>query len=462
MPIYSKSNFAAQSVKSPVYSSHNPATIVSPVGDTHVRRTLSAFPLAGNPLRNRNHVRHAISCRLLLGSLCGKEETEALNHSALDPSGRGFERYRLVHNSWHSEYHVISRKITKATMPIDLTTEYSQRSDDELLQLATQRHSLTTEAVAALDAELHRRNLTDSDRVEHQRFVKQQCEVALTSRATLVGHLVLTAPAIAAILLIPFFGLYVFGPFLFIYYVMTGIAFAWQWYLVALPNWKKWLTGKGAQHEEIDSLARRSGLAWPADAAIGAFALHTAAAAICGVHLGPWLLSRWYVWILPLTGTTSHIPTGNDHLQNFELVSIVPALVVGYLVARRFGRFAAYAWILPTVVLAYKLLTFTEPYTSVLAASSSMTRFEYFFVIQRRIPMFAPGFGGVDPIRVALQMLVVAPFYSGLAYSIGALAGKHALLDQIFRPTLHVEPEAIEAQQSEYQEESEKPVHEIN
>ena len=103
-------------------------------------------------------------------------------------------------------------------MPIDLTTEYSQRSDDELLQLATQRHSLTTEAVAALDAELHRRNLTDSDRVEHQRFVKEQREVALTSRATLIGHLVLTAPAIAAILLIPFFGLYIFGPFLVIYY----------------------------------------------------------------------------------------------------------------------------------------------------------------------------------------------------------------------------------------------------
>jgi len=327
-----------------------------------------------------------------------------------------------VYSSWHSEYDVISRKITKATMPIDLSTEYSRRSDDELLQLATQRHSLTTEAAAALDAELRRRNLTDSDRVEHQRFVKEQREAALTSRATLVGHLVLTAPAIAAILLIPFFSLYMFGRFLFIYYVMTGIAIAWQWYLVALPNWKKWLTEKGAQQEEIDSLARRSGLAWPADAAIGPFALHTAAAAICGVHLGPWLLSRWYVWMLPLTGRTIHIPTGNDHLQNFELV-IVPALVLGYLLARRFGRFAAYAWVLPTVVLAYKLLTFTEPYASVLAASGSMTRFKYFFVIQRRIPTFTAGFGGVDPIRIAVQMTVVAPFYSGLAYSVGALAG---------------------------------------
>lgn len=59
-------------------------------------------------------------------------------------------------------------------MLTDFSTEYSQRSDDELLHLATQRHSLTTEAVAALDAELRRRNLTESDRVEHQKFAKRQ------------------------------------------------------------------------------------------------------------------------------------------------------------------------------------------------------------------------------------------------------------------------------------------------
>lgn len=59
-------------------------------------------------------------------------------------------------------------------MLTDFYTEYSQRSDDELLHLATQRHYLTAEAVAALDAELRRRNLTESDRVEHQKFVKHQ------------------------------------------------------------------------------------------------------------------------------------------------------------------------------------------------------------------------------------------------------------------------------------------------
>jgi hypothetical protein len=59
-------------------------------------------------------------------------------------------------------------------MPTDFSTEYSHRSDDELLHLATQRHYLTMEAADALDAELRRRNLTESDRVEHQRFEKRQ------------------------------------------------------------------------------------------------------------------------------------------------------------------------------------------------------------------------------------------------------------------------------------------------
>jgi len=280
---------------------------------------------------------------------------------------------------------------------------------------------------------------------------------ALTSRAALAGHLILTAPAVAAILLVPFFGSRMLGPFLLFYYIMIGISLGWQWYMIALPKWKAWLTGKGAQQEEVDALAIRSGLAWPVDAAIGPFALHTAAAAVCGIHLGPWLLSRWYAWILPLTGRSSHIPTGNDHLQNFELVSIVPALVVGYLLARRFERFAAYAWVLPTIVLAYKLLTFTEPYVSVLAGSSSVTRFEYFFVIQRTMPTFTAGFGGVDPIRVALQMTVVAPFYSGLAYSVGALAGKRNLLERVFpHSSMQIELDPVEADQPE------KPIHETN
>lgn len=59
-------------------------------------------------------------------------------------------------------------------MPGDFFLEYGRQSDDELLELASHRHSLTQEAITALDCELRRRNLTESDRLDHQRFVKQQ------------------------------------------------------------------------------------------------------------------------------------------------------------------------------------------------------------------------------------------------------------------------------------------------
>ena len=50
--------------------------------------------------------------------------------------------------------------------------EYSERSDDEILRLASDRDSLAEEAATALDAELRRRNLTRADQVKYQQFVQ--------------------------------------------------------------------------------------------------------------------------------------------------------------------------------------------------------------------------------------------------------------------------------------------------
>jgi hypothetical protein len=232
---------------------------------------------------------------------------------------------------------------------------------------------------------------------------------------------------------------------------------------MALSQWKGLLTRNGLQVSQTEDVAERSGLVWPGTGAIGSFALHTSAAAICGIHFGPWLLSRWYAWILPLLGMSSHTPTGNDWLQHFELVSIVPAFVVGYLVSKRFGRLAACAWLLPTAILAYELLTFAEPHVSVLAAPHHSTRFQYFFVIQRTAPTFTPDFGGVDPVRAALQISAIAPFYAGLAYSAGAIAAKRDLLKRIFGSG-PIQPESEGTQREKLAEgsagdESGNPVH---
>ena len=154
----------------------------------------------------------------------------------------------------------------------------------------------------------------------------------ITSRAVLLGHLTITIPVVAAIPFILFIGLYMFGPAFLMYYICAGLAVSWQWYSIAIPRWEESLQRKGVQENEIPEIRRRAGLLWPGASSVGLFALHTTAAAICALRVGPWLVGRWFAWILPLSGSTS--PTGftafsDCWLQHFELVSILPAQNAG-------------------------------------------------------------------------------------------------------------------------------------
>jgi hypothetical protein len=256
-----------------------------------------------------------------------------------------------------------------------------------------------------------------------------------TTRAVLLGHLTITIPVVAFIPLVLYWGLHQFGPFLWPYYVSGALAIAWQWYSIALPQWKGFVKREGVPDNETEELARRSALVWPGAASVGSFALHTTAAAVCGIHFGPWLLSRWFAWVLPILGMSS-TPSSDYWLQHLELVSIVPALAVGYLVSRCFEKLATWAWILPTLILLFRLLTFTEPYASVLA-SNPLSRFSYYFVIERSTPSFY-NFAGTA--RVVEQMTFVAPFYASVAYSIGALMMRCKVMEKIIR-SFRTEPE---------------------
>jgi hypothetical protein len=53
-------------------------------------------------------------------------------------------------------------------------------------------------------------------------ILRRRMDNALTSRAVTVGHLTLTGPAIAAILVVPFLGLRMFGPAMSVYYVLAA------------------------------------------------------------------------------------------------------------------------------------------------------------------------------------------------------------------------------------------------
>jgi len=263
-----------------------------------------------------------------------------------------------------------------------------------------------------------------------------------TPAQVILGHLAITVPVVLAVPLVVYWGLDEFGPSLWPYYVTAGLALAWQWYWMALPRWKALLARSGLEINQTEDVARHSGFVWPGAAEIGSFALHTTAVTFCGIFFGPWLLSRWFVWIVPLLRISPATPRADYWLQHLELVSIIPALVFGALVARYFERFASWAWVVPTMILSYKLLTFTNPNVSVLASADPWSRFSYYFVIQQHMPAFSRSFGstGSDPIRVAQQLDVTVPFYSGIAYSVGALLTKHKAIDRIVS-SLRREPE---------------------
>jgi hypothetical protein len=74
-------------------------------------------------------------------------------------------------------------------MSKDFYTDYAERSDDELLHLASDRASLTDEAAAALQAELSRRKLTESDQAKYQKAVEhQERRDALKQRRRIYGR----------------------------------------------------------------------------------------------------------------------------------------------------------------------------------------------------------------------------------------------------------------------------------
>jgi hypothetical protein len=170
----------------------------------------------------------------------------------------------------------------------------------------------------------------------------------------LLGHLAITVPVVLAVPLVVYWGLGKFGPFLWPYYVTAGISLGWQWYSMALPHWKGVLARSGLHVNRIEDVARRSGFVWPGAGAVGSFAFHTTAVTFCGIFFGPWLLSRWFVWILPLRRIWPAMPIADYWLQHLELVSIIPALVFGAVVARYFERLAPWAWIVPTMILSYQ------------------------------------------------------------------------------------------------------------
>ncbi len=162
---------------------------------------------------------------------------------------------------------------------------------------------------------------------------------------------------------------------------------------------------------------------------VAAFGLHTLAVYVCAVHFFPWLIGLWFAWVAPVLQISIDTPPGDWYLRHLEVTSIVPALLVGYVTARRPDSVATWAWGIPVLVLAYKMMRYRSP-SSVLIGTS-MSAFRYFFDIQTSMPtMMNPT--ASDPVRALAQITITAPFYTGVAYSFGAFVLKRRLLTKLF------------------------------
>ncbi len=176
---------------------------------------------------------------------------------------------------------------------------------------------------------------------------------------------------------------------------------------------------------------------------VAAFGIHTVVLYVCAVHLSPWLVFHWFGWVAPILQVSINMPATDWYLQHLELVTIVPALIVGYINVTRFlpatirsyigeaqsDSVAVWAWAIPTLVLGYKMLLYQAP-SSVLYATS-MSAIKYLFDIQKVAPTMSSPLAS-DPIRVLAQMTLTVPFYAAVAYSLGALASRHGLLGKLF------------------------------
>ena len=272
-------------------------------------------------------------------------------------------------------------------------------------------------------------------------------------RALFWGYLLVTSPALLAIGAVPFFRNYLFVPS-WPYYVTIGLALGYQWYAIAMTRWRTAVQKMGCSESEVEEIAHRGGLVLPGASAVGRWALHTSVAGLCVTYVSLWLAGQLVHWVLPLFGQPAPAHAVDFYLQHFELANLIPAFLLGWVIARKLPELSAWAWSLPTMIMVYKLATFVEPNPSVLTSGDAWHRFTYYFDIQRiaptmRITSASSDVSGPDPVRVLEQITVVAPFYCGIAYSIGALAMKAGVFQRIWESlSREPEPEVIEPEEA--------------
>jgi hypothetical protein len=171
------------------------------------------------------------------------------------------------------------------------------------------------------------------------------------------------------------------------------------------------------------------------------FLLHLSAIYVIASSCPPRLAGWIRTFLLPLL----EVPTSSSSFEFlfshiFEF-SFIPALIAGLANAKFKHKAAQYVWLVPTIVLAYKFVTFPIAPRSVLDSAPSVfpkfsAAFHQYFAGDFLIGEYHDwgDFWGMvrsnpDMMRGMTQLRVTAPFYAGIGY---CLAAWSALRFQVF------------------------------
>jgi hypothetical protein len=162
------------------------------------------------------------------------------------------------------------------------------------------------------------------------------------------------------------------------------------------------------------------------------FALHLATV----YAITTFCTSRLAVWthgtLLPLLREPSSSTSSEFLFSHLLAFSFVPAFTVGLINARFKHKVAQFVWLVPTVILFFKFLSFRS--TSVLHSQLSLA-FHHYFGGGFLIPEFRDWHdfwttvgSNSDLKRAMAQLSFTAPFYAGIGYSVATWIGRRTNL----------------------------------
>jgi hypothetical protein len=153
------------------------------------------------------------------------------------------------------------------------------------------------------------------------------------------------------------------------------------------------------------------------------FVLHVVAVYLIAHFSCPWLSGEIYAW-RPVFGFRSPVSRFEFLFSHIFAFTVIPGILAGMASARFRHRVAEFVWIVPAVLMIYKLLTFR---TSILRGNRFLAAFHYYFGGGFSIPefhnyreLFTQVARSYDGARGMDQLSFTGFLYAGIVYSLTA------------------------------------------